>query len=192
MRPKQFSFLPKLRLNHGGDIDKNKRKIARPFSHKHAIHVVFRSVKARGTWSLLTRANERLVKQLLNTCAGRYHIKVYRFENVGNHLHLLIQTEARQYQTAKREFQGFLRQFAGEIAFRITGAKKSTPRGGFWEKRVYSRLVTWGREFRSLCDYFTKNFFESKGLWAGAQDGWITPWLESMIEAGIAVGVGPP
>jgi len=185
MRPKQFSFLPKLRLDHGGDIRKNKRKIARPFSHKHAIHVVFRSAKARGTWSLLTRENERTVKKLLDTYAYKYHIKVYRFENVGNHLHLLIKTETRKFHTAKREFQGFLRQFAGEVAFIVTGAKKSTPKGGFWEKRVYSRLVTWGREFRAIGDYFSKNFFESKGLWAGKKDGWITPWLESMIEAGM-------
>jgi hypothetical protein len=189
---KQTSFLPKLgpkfRPDHGGEINKGKRKSARPFSHKHAIHVVFRSIKARGHWSLLTRPNEKLVTRLLDVCAKRYHIKVYRSVNVGNHLHLLIKTEAKHYTAAQADFQNFLRQFAGAVAFFVTNAKKSEPKGGFWDKLVYSQIVNWGRQYKSVRDYFTKNFFESKNLLAGPQDGWLTPWLLSMIEA----GVGPP
>jgi hypothetical protein len=189
---KQASFLPGLRLNrrpdHGGELGRGKRKSARPFSHKHAIHIVLRSVRARGVWSLLLPRNERLVERLLNECSRRYHIKVYRFINVGSHLHLLIKTEARQYYVAKREFQGFLRQFAGAVAFKVTGARKGEAKGGFWHKLAYTTLVQWGRQYEAIKDYFTKNFFESKGLWAGKYDGWITPWLQSIVEA----GAGPP
>ena len=185
---KQASFLPSLKLDHGGDLRKGKRKIARPFSHKHAVHLVLRSVKARGHWSLLTRANEHLVEKLLKACAAQYHIKVYRFVNVGNHLHLLIKTEAKQYVSAKRDFHAFLRQFAGAVAFQITGAKKASPKGGFWEKLAYSRIVSWGREYQGMKDYFTKNFLESKGLWWGKGDSWLRPILVSLRKA----GVGPP
>ncbi len=185
---KQASFLPKLRMDHGGSLRNGKRKEARPFSHKHAIHLVLRSEKARGSWSLLTLSNESLVQKLLYKFAEKYQIRIYRFVNVGNHLHLLIKTQARQYTVAQKNFQNFLRCFAGAVAFWVTGAKKASPKGGFWEKLVYSRMVIWGKQFKSISDYFTKNFFESKGLWAGKEDGWLTPWLLSLIEA----GVGPP
>jgi REP element-mobilizing transposase RayT len=189
---RQASFLPRLgfshRPDHGGELRKGKRKVARPFSHKHAIHVVLRSERARGSWSLLARKNERLVERLLSVCARRYHLRLYRFVNVGNHLHLLIKAESRSYAVAKSEFQAFLRQFAGMIAFGVTGAKKGSAKGGFWHKLVYTTIVHWGRQYDRIKDYFTKNFFESKGLWAGKDDSWLSPWLKSMIEAGI----GPP
>ena len=192
MKPRQLSFLPKLmphyRVDHGGDIGKGRRKGPRPFSQKNAIHVVFRSVKARGQWSLLTRRNESLVERLLKTCAKRYRIKVYRSENVGNHLHLLVKTEEKKYWLARDNFSGFLREFGGAVAFNITGAKKASPQGGFWEKRVYSRLVSWGREFDRIKEYFAKNFYEAKKLWTGAWDVDFQPVLASMCEA----GVGPP
>ncbi len=54
---KQQSFLPKLPTAHGGDLRNGRRKVARPFSHKNAIHVVLRSHRARGRWSMLARAN---------------------------------------------------------------------------------------------------------------------------------------
>ena len=125
---------------------------------------------------------------MLKTFSKKYRIRVYRYENVGNHLHLLLKTEGKSQSGAKADFQNFLRRFAGAVAFQVTDAKKASPQGGFWEKLAYSRLITWGREYKAIHDYFTKNFFESKGLWAGASDSFLSPWLLSMIQA----GVGPP
>ena len=109
-------------------------------------------------------------------------------------MHLLIKTEAKQYTVAKVEFQDFMRRFAGAIAFKITGAKKgqglerNTNGRSFWEKLAFSRIVEWGRQYKKVHDYFTKNFFESQGLWFGKHDAWTSPWLSSLVEA----GVGPP
>lgn len=183
---KQTSFLPKLRLDHGGDIRKGKRKIARPFSHKNALHVVFRAHRARGAWSLLTRANEKLVQGLLQLCAERHHIRVYRFVNVGNHIHLLIKTERRQYELAKQDFHRFLKHFGGLVAFEVTGAKKGSAQGGFWEKRVYSRIVSWGREYDGLHGYMNLNFLESKGLPNFRRESWFRELALSLKEAGFA------
>jgi len=165
---KQASFLPSLRLEHGGDVCQGRRKVARPFSHKHPIHLVLRSSRARGRWSLLTRDNARRIEKLLNACAKKHRIQVYRFVNVGNHLHLLIRTTASGYLAAKQDFQGFVREFAGSIAFQVTGAKKANAKGRFWDKTLYSRLVSWGREFKRVTEYFTKNFLEARGLWTGS------------------------
>jgi len=167
---RQISFFPSLgkyRAAHGSDLNRGKRKTARPFSHKHAIHLVFRSSRARGSWNLLIPKNARTITKILETCSKHYGIRVYRFVNVGNHLHLLIKTEAHQRLQARENLAAFLRRFAGEVAFQITGAKKGSAKGGFWDRLVYSRIVNWGRQYDTIHQYFTKNFFESVGLWTG-------------------------
>lgn len=165
---KQTSFLPSLSRTHGHDTQKGKRKLARPFSHKNPIHLVLKSSKARGHLSMLTKENEHHVKNRLEFCAKKYKIRVYNFQNVGNHLHLLVQTKTRTYKEAQLDFQNFLRRFAGETAFLVTKAKKGQSKGGFWNALTFSRIMTWGREFKTVSEYFTKNFFESKGLWSGS------------------------
>ena len=167
---KQASFLPTIRLKHGGDVRDGKRKTARPFSHKDAMHLVLRSSRARGKWSLLTRQNAKRVESLLHDCAKRYRIRVYRFVNVGNHLHILIKSGAGAHLEAKRNFQGFAREFAGAVAFQVTGAKKTDAKGHFWDRTFFSRILSWGREFKRVTEYFTKNFLESQGLWSGSWD----------------------
>ncbi len=189
---KQTSFLPKLRIDHGGAILKDKRKEARPFSHKNAIHLVLRSTQAKGAWSFLTPKNKTRVEKILENCARIYHIKIYRQINVGNHLHLLVKTETKQYSIAQQEFRSFLRRLAGEIAFQITGAKKGAAfrspdtNDGFWDRRPYSRLVTWGREFNALAKYFTKNFLESFGIARGIDGAILGKVLNSLRAAGFA------
>lgn len=59
----------------------------------------------------------RSMLAILNACAKRYGIRVYRFVNVGNHLHLLVKCQARAYSNAKKDFQSFTREFAGAVAF---------------------------------------------------------------------------
>ncbi len=191
---KQLTFLPKLRIDHGGAILKDKRKEARPFSHKHAIHLVLRSTRAKGMWSFLNPKNKTRIEKILGKCAKIYHIKIYRQVNVGNHLHLLVKTETKQYSIAQKEFRSFLRHLAGEIAFQITGAKKGEAfrrpddNEGFWDARPYSRLVTWGREFNALVKYITKNFLETFGI---ARE--VSPELRAKVLGSLqAAGFAPP
>jgi len=116
-------------------------------------------------WSLLTPKNRHRVQKILENCSKRYHVKIYRFVNVGNHLHLLVQTQSKKYFVARAELAAFLRQFAGEIAFQVTGANKSNPIGRFWDYLVYSRIVSWGKEFEVLKKYLFKNLLEANGVW---------------------------
>lgn len=150
-------------LRFGGLLNQGKRKAARPFSHRVPIHVVLKSSRARGSWSL-KRHSER-VERLLRMTARAYQIRVFYHANVGNHLHLLIRTESRSYPTAKAQFQAFLRRFSGELAFQIMGAKKGEPKGRFWDAIPFSRLVHWGRDFARARVYVFKNLFETAGLW---------------------------
>jgi len=122
-------------------------------------------------WSFLSARNKPLVESLLYSLAKKYHLTVYRFVNVGNHLHIIIKCESKKYFIARAEFSKFLRQFTGAVAMSVTGASKSNPvidekgrQCRFWDYLAYSRLVTWGREFEGLIDYLVKNSFEAAGL----------------------------
>jgi hypothetical protein len=61
-------------------------------------------------------------------------------------------------------FQSFLSAFAGMSARLVTGACKASPVGKFWDSVAYSRIVSWGREFRSVGAYVEMNDDEAHGL----------------------------
>jgi len=157
MRSRQVSFLPKTELAHGGDLRKGKRKTARPLDPRRPLHVTLRSSRARGQWSLLRTGLKGRLHALLVDLAERNGIRVYRYANVGNHLHLLVSFRSRS------EFQRFLRSFAGRAAILATGARKGRAVNGFWDKLAYSRVVGWGLDFLAVGRYLTKNFLEGEG-----------------------------
>jgi REP element-mobilizing transposase RayT len=160
MRPHQLSFLPRTPTEHGGNLHQGKRKTARPIAPKLPIHLVLRSSRARGAWSLLHSRNVGHVRRIVDTSARKYGVRVYRYANVGNHIHLLIQPRT------KTAFRGFLREVSGRIASLVTGARKSHPvgNGRFWDFLAYTRIMSWGRDFNDVEKYFVKNLFEAAGL----------------------------
>ncbi len=158
MRARQLSFLPPSPLSFGGDIRAGRRKIARPIDPKRPMHIVLRSIRARGAWSMLKRGNNARIHRLVDETASKYGVRVHRFSNVGNHLHLLVSTKTR------RGFQSFLRVLTGAIVFAITGTRKGNPIGRFWDKLAFSRVLSWGREFNLIENYFVKNDLESLGI----------------------------
>jgi REP element-mobilizing transposase RayT len=122
------------------------------------MHIVLRSSRAQGAWSMLGAKRER-VDALVRQVAARHGQRLYRYANVGNHLHLLVKTPSR------RAFQRFLKDLTGSLAILITGAKNSSPlKGRFWDRLAYTRIVSWGRDFKNIELYFIKNLFEAAGL----------------------------
>ena len=102
----------------------------------------------------------------------RWNIRVYRYANVGNHLHFLIKAPTRG------AWQGFIRELAGGIAMIVTGARKGNPAALerskaarpsamqriFWDELVYTRIVAWGRDFNGVAVYILKNLWEAAGV----------------------------
>ena len=121
------------------------------------MHLVMRSLRARGQWSMLSRRNKARIFGLVHETAERYGVKVYRFQNVGNHLHLLVKVPSRQ------AWQAFIRVLSGAIAFWVTGARKGISKK-FWDTLAFSRIVSWGRDFEGLKTYFVKNLLEALGI----------------------------
>jgi REP element-mobilizing transposase RayT len=178
---KQQSLQPKKprKTEHGGSLLVGRRRKARPLSTKEPIHLVLRSDFASGRRALT--GHRPLIEKVLRKAQLRFRIKVYEKAIVSNHIHLLVKGDSKQ------ELQNFFRVVAGHIAqeilrnFPIQKHEKPKPGGApsapsqtayktrekenkFWETRIYSRLVTWGRDFFGTKKYVVRNTLEALGI----------------------------
>src|SRR5271170_2326550 len=157
MRPRQLPFLPKAPKEYGGSTRKGKRKIQRPFDPKRPLHLSLRASEARAGRSLLHQNLKWKVWSHLERISRSRRVRIYRYANVGNHLHLLVQARTR------RDFQAFLREFAGAVAVTATGAAKGRPQK-FWDGLAWSEVVGWGRHYKNVVRYIMLNVLEASGL----------------------------
>ncbi|HLD99923.1 MAG TPA: transposase, partial [Bdellovibrionota bacterium] len=137
MRARQLSLLPPGKREHGGNHSKGIRKTRRPIDLKSPVHLVIRSSRAKGAWSMLHPRHVEHIDRAAQKIARRHGVQLWRYSNVGNHLHLLVKTRTRT------GFQNFLRELTGTVASIVTGAKKGNPVGKFWDSLAYTRIVTW-------------------------------------------------
>lgn len=183
MRAKKETLLPGLEQalqksaglkkdkEHGGELSQGKRKTFRPIDPKQALHIVLRSSKAKGQLSMLHPKYCNSIERFVQKTARRWGVKLYRFANVGNHLHLLIQVPTRE------AWKRFSKELSGGIAQIVTGAQKGaaldrdknpsipeSAKRGFWDHLLYTRIVSFGRDFNGMCRYIIKNLFEAAGV----------------------------
>lgn len=164
-------MLPKSKLEHGGLHAIHRRRSRRPLDTKKPVHLVLRSDLAKGPRSLLK--NQKLVLRVLEKFSKRFRITIYEKAICGNHIHCLVKAKTRH------ELQNFFRVFAGQVAQEILRAYplQKSERGGtpkawgcqknlrtFWSLLLYSRVVSWGREFKSVRAYVILNIKEALGL----------------------------
>jgi len=143
------------RIAHGGYESRGKRKSSRPFSPKAPMHIVLKSARAKGVWSLKHRKNQSRIRSMVYVYAYRFRVHVYRFANVGNHLHLLVRAKDR------KDLADYLRVLAGRIAVTVSGARKYVKRvGKFWDDLCWSRLVAWKKDFHFVQRYIYANELE--------------------------------
>lgn len=166
---RQANFFSPLRRDHGGSLSKHTRRGRRPLSTKQTLHVTLRSDLATGPRSLLL--HRQRVHSVLCKAQKLFRVRVYEYAVCGNHLHCLIRGRSRT------DLQNFFRVFAGHLAQQILAAwplspdeeqkQQSTQRGcrknrrRFWALLIYSRIVTWGREFNHVRRYIVQNTLEA-------------------------------
>jgi len=157
------------RTTHGGYESTGKRKTLRPFTSKVPVHIVMKSSRAKGAWTMNQRKHRAAIMAMTYVYADRFKVHVYRFANVGNHLHLLVKAEE------KKNLSDFLRVLAGRVAVTVTGAKKYVKQIGiekrmgknkkkiqkFWDNLCWSRLINWGRDFYNVRNYLIANKVEA-------------------------------
>lgn len=167
---------PKRKIEHGGSFAVGRRRSKRPIEIKKPMHVVLRSDLAKGRRSLMR--HNALAERILKKASRRFHICIYEKAICGNHIHLVVKGRNRI------ELQNFFRVVAGHIAQEILqlyplqkrergGAPGLAPavasghpknRRKFWSLLLYSRIVSWGRDFITVKKYIIQNVMESLGL----------------------------
>jgi len=145
----------------GSLLKKSNAKTARPLSTKHGMHVVLRSSKAKGEWSLRSLKNQKMVEKTLKLLAKKYGIKIHEFANAGNHLQLLIKLQNRG------NFKPFVRALTGTIALKATGATKLKGlEEKFWDYRPWTRVIELKKAYSIAKDDFVLKHLEKIGFLA--------------------------
>jgi REP element-mobilizing transposase RayT len=164
-RSPQFSFLAPQPRAYGGELLKTRkgRSTPRPLSTRETMHLVLRSSRARGSWSMQRPEHRSSVANLVRRFSLRHGVRVLSFANVGNHLHFHIQI------TSRRTYVPFIRALTSSIAMAITGVSRwsrldSRTRLKFWDYRPFTRVLAQGlRSFLKLRDYVAMNRLEGAG-----------------------------
>jgi REP element-mobilizing transposase RayT len=176
---KQLNFLGNLKISNKksyGGKTKGKRKVARPISTKKWSHLVLKSNKAKGSYSLLNPTNSSKVKIIIKKQATKHGVQITDYVNMGNHLHLKVRPLSRL------GFQRFLKSTTAMIARAVTGARKGFKFGKFWDGLAFTRVIQSAFELFQLKGYFEANRVESK---KGYQDrlaylNAFNSWLRSL------------
>lgn len=144
----------------GGALHPSHPKKCRPIDANQALHVVLRSPMARGKLSMLRDSYELQIKLIIRRQARTFGIKIHRYANGGNHLHMLVSPPAN-----RAHFAHFLRAVSGLVARLVLKAERGRAKGEkFWQYRPFSRTVAFGRAFEVCRKYISKNIFEVFGF----------------------------
>lgn len=179
-RPEQLHLLPKDVRFFGGSLLHGKRRGRRPLSTKEPIHLVMRSSWAKGPNAFTQPRNKKVIEALCRTLAKKYGVRIYQRAIVSNHLHFVLRIHNRDtYKSFVRvltgkiashimrgnSFSDFLGHVEGE-GFSKSRAKLEIQGKGqrFWQFRPFSRVMTWGRDFRVACRYVIQNTLEAFGF----------------------------
>lgn len=156
----QLSLIKKEKSDYGGALSNTRagRSKARPLAVRSTMHLVLRSSKAKGEWSFKKHA--KTIRKIVDKFAGRHHVKIVSYVNVGNHLHLQIKLGHRT------SYRPFIRAITAAIKMKVTGVSrwvKNANAQKFWDLRPFTRIVTSFTERISLRSYILVNFYESMG-----------------------------
>ncbi len=153
------SFDKEFKKDFGGSLLRGNAREARPISLKRPMHLVMRSSLARGELSFLHRNRSKKIETIVRRTASSKGVKVYRFANSGNHLHLIVLPSSR------KDFNAFIRSVSGLIARITLGVERGSAKAlRFWDARPFTRIIEWGRDYKRACKYVLQNTLEALGF----------------------------
>jgi len=155
---KQLKLLDRKDLRFfGGMLLNGRRKNQRPLSHRHPIHLVLRSDKAKGTASFFRF--RKYIDDMINTQAKKFGVRVYQRAIQSNHIHFVLKIHNREL------YRYFISALTGAIALRISrGAGLKKQNRTFWLARPFTRILNWGGDFNGTLKYLTQNSLEALGF----------------------------
>jgi REP element-mobilizing transposase RayT len=136
---KQFKLFKEIvNLCFGGTTLKGKRKVARPLDSKRPIHLI---LKATNPFLLLR--NRQLIGNVLSYFNEKFGVKVYEYAIQADHIHLCAKIPNRPL------YRAWIRAVTSTLVRKIPGLK--------WNLRPYSKIASWGRQFKILIEYIKDN-----------------------------------
>ena len=151
MRQASFSFIKDYRKEFGGTLLEGKRKTKRPLSTKHPMHLILKSscsgVFAPGNISL---------EKLIRSQAKKFGLKIYDLALNWSHIHFILKIESR------KDYNKFIRSLTAILAKRIRKLKPHLD--VIFDLRPFTRIMSWGRDFKRGLDYLILNQMEAFGL----------------------------
>lgn len=167
-RQRQLNLLEKTKgqegSSYGGSLLKTRRgrSSGRPLSTSSTMHLVLRSAQAKGSMSFLRHQKE--IKNILTKFSKKYHVQIFSYANVGNHLHLHLKLAKRQL------YNPFIRAISSAIMMKVTGFNRWTKESlsaklktKFWDQRPFTRILKSFKERLNLKDYIAINQIEALG-----------------------------
>jgi REP element-mobilizing transposase RayT len=154
MKQQSLFKTKKISNKFGGSLLLGKRKSKRPLSIKKPIHLVLRTEEKRH--KILFSPKDKHLLKLIRDTADRYQIKIYNFSVNWNHFHFVIKVQSREAYIL------FVRYLTSQIVAHLS-KKYAQNLKGLFSFRPFTRIVSWGRDFRKVSQYIEANIFESFG-----------------------------
>ena len=151
MRQISFPILKNYKPEFGGELLLGKRKAKRPLSTTTPTHLIFRADELK----VFLPGNMKQEK-LLSQLAERFHIKIYQKSFNWTHLHLLVTLPSRE------AYNSFVRLFTAGIVSLYE--ERNGKNQKLFKLRPFTRVVSWGRDFKRVRNYHEKNNRESWGM----------------------------
>jgi REP element-mobilizing transposase RayT len=138
----------------GGSLLKSNPKTKRPLESKLPIHLVLRAIQ--GGMRLPKAFNA--VNELFRSVARKHGVTVYKYANMGNHIHSAIKL------SSIHRWAAFIRELSGGIAQLLKDLGIAPQGVNFWKHRPWTRIVQgWQKAFRIVCEYIYLNILEAEG-----------------------------
>ncbi len=182
MRKTKQPKLPGLNLKEqrsfGGSKLKSHPKEQRAIPLDRPIHVVMRSKYATRGNSFRKKQRAEKIFAIIQRQCERFNVRLYEYGNGGDHLHMMLMPRSR------RGYFGFIRAISGLIARLTLKAERNQAKGKkFWDARPFTRVVSWGRDFKQLKEYLVQNTLEAFGFIEyqprGRGTGFVREWRQS-------------
>ena len=143
----------------GGALIKGNAREQRPLSTKRPLHLVMRSSIAKGERSFLHLKRSKKIRDIVYGAGKSQGVKVYRFANSGNHLHLVVLPSSRD------AYFRFIRSITGRVARLTLNVERGRAKGlKFWDALPFTRILEWGKDFSRVSRYLRQNVLEALGF----------------------------
>jgi REP element-mobilizing transposase RayT len=174
MKQTKFSFLGKERLEHGGDLQRGKRKEERPLVPKKWIHLTLKRESLFNLAHQVRDENEakpspqprrlalfapgnHAVEKILYIYAHKFGIEIGRIAMNWNHVHIYFKIPSR------KAYNAFIRTVTAALT-RFLSKKLGFKLKNIFDLRPYTRILKTWKEFLELQNYFDENDQEARGM----------------------------